>query len=170
MVNGLAMLDGKPFTGKGRGKRGFKKEEIEKHRKELDSISPEIKVGKKGYKLDLTKGLEEHEIEYSYVDGKLHGMNREFYPNGKARLECNYNGGLRDGIERKWDEDGSLMKETEFKNGKMHGVEKIYINGMLDAEMIWKEDEMIQLKAFFKGRLSMLEVYENGKIVKSEFY
>ena len=170
MVNGIAMLEGKPFTGNGKRKRGFKKGEIEKRKEEFDALSPEIKFGKSSYKLDLTKGLEEHEIEYSYLDGKLHGMNREYYPSGQIRRECNYNNGLRDGIAKNWEENGSLRHETEYKNGKRNGVEKIYKNGVLDMESIFKNDEMIQLKAFYEGRLSMLEVYENGEIVKSEFY
>src|SRR5690554_4066367 len=171
MVNGIAMLEGKPFTGSGRGKKGFKKDELERHKEELDALSPEIKFGKVSRKLDLTKGLEEHEIEYSYVDGKLQGMNREYYPSGQKRTECNYNCGLRDGIEKDWEENGDLKKETEYKNGERFGFEKIYKNGVLYSETIWKDDEIIQLKFFYEdGRLNMFEEYKNGEIIKSEFY
>jgi antitoxin component YwqK of YwqJK toxin-antitoxin module len=171
MVNGIAMLEGKPFTGNGKAKRGFKKDEIENHKEKLDALSPEIKLGKISRKLDLTKGLEKHQIEYSYVDGKLHGMNRKYYPSGHKRVECNYNCGLPDGIEKTWEENGNLNKETEYKNGKMDGVEKIYKDGILTTEMIWEKDEMIQLKAFYEdGRLNMFEVYKNGEIIESEFY
>ena len=171
IVNGIAMLQGKPFTGKGKTKRGFNKDEIEKHKEKLDNLSPEIKSGKRSFKINLPKLIEEHEIDYSYVEGKLHGINRNYYPNGQMRLECNYKDGLQNGIEKEWEENSSLRKEIEYKEGKKHGVEKVYKNGILDTQSIWKNDEMIELKAFYEdGSLNMFEEYKNGEIITSEFY
>lgn len=168
--NGLLMLDGKPFTGSGIGKRGFSKEEIETQKEKLDELSPELKSGENRFKIDIRGILEEHKVEYSYKDGKMHGINRDYYPNGTIRRECNYDMGLKNGVEKLMTKDGNIMRETNYVNGVNHGIEKIYNEGVLDTETEWSNNEIISLKGYFEGRLSMYEEYENGQITKSEFY
>lgn len=51
------------------------------------------------------------------ADGKLHGVCRQFHPNGKLFCEEPYRHGLQDGTFRYWDASGKLRGESLLRNG-----------------------------------------------------
>ena len=71
--------------------------------------------------------------EAPYVDGKLHGIKRSWYRNGKPELEARYERGSLQGVKA-WSEDGLLLSEAEARTlaeNELLGDEALY--GALDA-------------------------------------
>ena len=62
------------------------------------------------------------EKEIPYCEGKLNGMARYYYTNGKPEREKSYTMGVEDGIDRKYDPDnGNITTNLFFKNGVPDG-------------------------------------------------
>jgi len=55
--------------------------------------------------------------ERNYVNGKIEGVVRLYYPDGKVMEEGAYKNDTRDGISRWYGVDGKLSIEYEYKNG-----------------------------------------------------
>lgn len=65
--------------------------------------------------------------ERNYVQGKLEGVERGFYPDGRLDHECTYVKGNKEGLEKKYWEDGKLRSEEMFKDGSsVKGTLKTY--------------------------------------------
>ena len=67
---------------------------------------PEGGVSKRGYR----------------VDGELHGLVEELYPNGLTRSRYHYNHGVPDGDFEEFAPTGALIKKGSFWNGKLDGL------------------------------------------------
>ncbi len=52
--------------------------------------------------------------EYPFLDGKMHGLVREWWENGQPSVETNFDKGQRHGSNKYWRKDGSLMKEQIY--------------------------------------------------------
>lgn len=60
----------------------------------------------------------DHEIaELNYLCGEKHGTNKEFYRDGKNKLEEHYLNGVLDSVKRKWSDKGKLLEESFWENG-----------------------------------------------------
>lgn len=57
--------------------------------------------------------------ERTYINGKLEGTVRIYYPTGKIMEEGLYTNGVRDGISRWYDQEGNVTIEYEYKNGEL---------------------------------------------------
>lgn len=55
--------------------------------------------------------------EENFLNGKLHGITKEWWPNGKLWYEGNFQNGLKHGVCKTWNEDGTLYFEGNFING-----------------------------------------------------
>ncbi len=73
-----------------------------------------------------------------YVDGKRHGLARDFYENGSLKLEMHYDHGKKHGAALTYDEKGKLAKESYYTNDELDGVRKIYSKGKIRAEIPYK--------------------------------
>lgn len=56
--------------------------------------------------------------EYPYVNGKMHGVMKEWWDNGQPSAETNFAGGMRHGLNRYWDMKGKLTKEQTYEHDK----------------------------------------------------
>ncbi len=60
----------------------------------------------------------DHEIaELNYLCGEKHGTNKEFYRDGKNKLEEHYLNGVLDSVKRKWSDKEKLIEESFWENG-----------------------------------------------------
>lgn len=51
-------------------------------------------------------------------------IQREYYPDGKVRLEASYRDGKRDGIYKEYYRNGNLKSEFSYRNGIKDGMQK----------------------------------------------
>lgn len=57
--------------------------------------------------------------ERIYQNGKIEGLVKIFYDNGKIMEEGLYKSGLRDGISKWYDQEGNMTIEYEYKGGEL---------------------------------------------------
>lgn len=57
--------------------------------------------------------------ERNYKSGKLEGVVKIYYDNGKIMEEGAYQNGTRDGISKWYDQEGNVTIEYEYKNGEL---------------------------------------------------
>ena len=81
---------------------------------------------------------------YNYSDGKLDGLQKEFYESGELKAEYEMKNGLRDGYGKEFFEDGTIAWERHFSNGKGMGTE-YYPNGMKKRERIYEGNRQIMV-------------------------
>ncbi|HHM12990.1 MAG TPA: hypothetical protein ENJ16_05510 [Planctomycetaceae bacterium] len=55
--------------------------------------------------------------ECTYVLGKIHGVERQWYPNGQLSMERHRAFGKEHGVSRGWHPNGQLMYESQYVNG-----------------------------------------------------
>lgn len=56
--------------------------------------------------------------EYPFVNGRLHGVVREWWDNGQLSTETHFEHGKRHGQNRYWSRSGQLMKEQVYEHDK----------------------------------------------------
>ncbi len=56
--------------------------------------------------------------EYPYIDGKMHGVMKEWWENGQQSAETNFDHGQRHGLNRYWDMKGKQTKEQIYDHDK----------------------------------------------------
>ena len=72
--------------------------------------------------------------EMTVVNGKAHGLTRDYHPNGQLSAEMPVENGLQHGTIRHWATDGRFLGEYQMEHGT--GVAKLwYDNGALHAEV-----------------------------------
>ena len=79
---------------------------------------------------------------YNYSNGKLNGIQKEFYENGKVKAEYEMKNGLKDGSGKEFYEDGTIAWERNLTGGKGIGTE-YYPNGMKKRERIYESNRQI---------------------------
>lgn len=57
--------------------------------------------------------------ERTYINGKLEGVVKVYYPTGKIMEEGMYTNGVRDGVSKWYDQDGNITIEYEYDNGEL---------------------------------------------------
>ena len=57
-----------------------------------------------------------------WVDDKIRGVKKRFYPDGTLQLEATYRDGVAEGPTRSYDPKGNLTREESNKDGKRHGM------------------------------------------------
>ena len=70
-----------------------------------------------------------------YLDNKSHGEHKHWYENGQLSFHYFYSHDILNGTMREWHENGQLAFQGRYKNGKMVGIWKEwYANGQLSFE------------------------------------
>lgn len=79
--------------------------------------------------------------EQTLSGGKLNGVSKTYFPNGKLYLEEWYANDQKHGKVMQYYESGILYSETNYDSGKIHGVVKRYHkDGKLKAESRFSHD------------------------------
>jgi len=80
---------------------------------------------------------------YNYnADGKLDGLQKEFFESGKLKAEYQMKNGIRDGKGNEYYEDGQIAWERLFKDGTGLGTE-YYPNGMKMRERVYENNKQV---------------------------
>lgn len=56
--------------------------------------------------------------EYPLMDGRMHGVVREWWENGQPSVETSFDMGQRNGSNKYWRKDGTIMKEQIYDHDK----------------------------------------------------
>lgn len=56
--------------------------------------------------------------EYPFLEGRLHGVVKEWWDNGQISTETHFEKGQRHGLNRYWSKKGQLMKEQVYERDK----------------------------------------------------
>ena len=93
----------------------------------------------------------------NYINGKLNGLRKVFYPSGKIAEEAYYKNGIKVGSYKKYAENGIVLEESLYKNGEFDGL-----------AIFRSPDNVIVAKGMFiKGKKEGIwEFNTNGKITK----
>jgi antitoxin component YwqK of YwqJK toxin-antitoxin module len=115
-------------------------------------IGKDTYVGEwKYYHLDSDKIM----TTEKYVDGKLNGVRKVYYPSGKIAEETTYVNGKKEGAYKKHAEDGTVLEETIYKNNQYDGLAIFRSSG-----------KQISSQGMFKDgkKVGMWKILENGKM------
>ena len=98
--------------------------------------------------------------EENYENGRLEGVYKTFYPDGKPTEITSYKNGLLDGNYKKYSIKGFLYQEFNYSNGKLNGMAIYYSR---------KTGDLIK-KGPFKNdlRVGTWENYVDGELVSTE--
>jgi antitoxin component YwqK of YwqJK toxin-antitoxin module len=99
---------------------------------------------------------------YKVVDEKeVKVREKEFYENGKVKMEGEFKDGKRTGIWKAYFEDGTLWSEGEFVNGERNGYGLNYFpNGKLRMEGDYKNDKQTGHWKFYNEDGILIEEVE----------
>ena len=92
-----------------------------------------------------------------YVNGKLNGIRKVYYINGKIAEEATYKNGVKNGTYKKYSDTGIIFEETNYKNGQFDG-NAVFRNS----------DNVVVSKGLFKNgkKEGIWEFNSKGKITK----
>ncbi len=76
------------------------------------------------------------------VNGKKHGMGRQWYINGMKSSKQMWANGKRHGLRKAWQDDGNHDSETMFRKGKTYGLKiEWWPRGAKYLETIWRNNK-----------------------------
>ena len=96
-----------------------------------------------------------------YKNGIEEGVSTVYFENGSKKSKEIYHGGILDGLTEEWDDQGKLRRKLPYMRGQLHGVAKVFDDlGGLKEEM-----------TFDKGlREGPYRRYNRGvKVLEAEF-
>jgi antitoxin component YwqK of YwqJK toxin-antitoxin module len=111
------------------------------------------------------------ELEINYKQGERNGMSRTFYPNGKLKQEANFLNDKCEGLCKTYFDTGKLSSEENIKQDERNGICKYYhSNGKLKSESNYKQGERngISKEYFDSGVLEMLRNYDPASLHKNK--
>nr|WP_294935451.1 hypothetical protein [uncultured Flavobacterium sp.] len=92
----------------------------------------------------------------NYINGKLHGVRKVYYPNEKIAEEATYVNGIKNGPYKKYAENDVLFEDAVFKNDQYEGM----------ATFRNAENQITSQGMFKNGKkVGMWKVLEKGKLV-----
>ena len=95
----------------------------------------------------------------NYRNGKLDGLLRAFYPDGKIAEETTFKEGVKNGPYRKYTTKGIVLEESIYKNGELDGK----------AVFRWSDGKIVSEGNFVNGqKKGVWKFYEGGKLVRQE--
>lgn len=107
-------------------------------------------------------------LEY-YANGKLDGVRKVFYPNGKIAEETTYKNGIKEGMYKNYTESGIVLEETTYKNGQYEGLAIFRnVDNQIAGQGIFKNGKKVGMwKILEKGKLKDVNMnFENRKFGK----
>ncbi|ESU28830.1 MORN repeat protein [Flavobacterium limnosediminis JC2902] len=91
----------------------------------------------------------------NYVDGKLNGVRKVYFPNDKIAEETTYVNGKKEGKYKKYADNGVVLEESNYKNDQYDGMATFRIS-----------EKQISGQGMFKNgkKVGKWKVLENGKL------
>lgn len=74
--------------------------------------------------------------ELYYVDGKLHGEQKKWYPTGELHKRMNLKMGREEGMQQAFRKNGAIYANYESRNGRIFGLKRSNLCYELDNEQI----------------------------------
>lgn len=91
----------------------------------------------------------------NYVNGKLNGVRKVYYPNEKIAEETTYVNGVKEGVYKKYAENGVIFEDAIYKNDQYEGK----------ATFKNADDQIVGQGLFKNGKkVGMWKVLEKGKV------
>jgi antitoxin component YwqK of YwqJK toxin-antitoxin module len=107
-------------------------------------------------------------MEWPVVNGKMHGIRRQYDTNGNIEWEDSYIAGRPNGFD-KWFWPSGILSSLSFRvNGKIEGLETSYYeNGTLHSEVFYKKGKREGAEKWFftDGAIERIDVYKEGKFI-----
>lgn len=95
----------------------------------------------------------------NYSKGKLNGVRKVYFPDGKIAEETGYVNGIKNGIYKKYTEKGILLEDSNYKDGSFHGP-AVYRDAQGNVAVKGQ---------FTKGlKTGIWQYFENGKLVNED--
>lgn len=90
----------------------------------------------------------------TYVNDKIEGVRKVFFPDGSLAEEVMYKNGLKNGTSKKYNDKGALVEDTFYVNDELHGKYKVYDEkGLLAIDGQFKKDKKNGLwNYYFEGK------------------
>lgn len=101
----------------------------------------------------------------NYVNGKLDGLKRTYYPKSKIKSEISYTQGIFNGPYKTYNREGILVQEVNYAMGKKHEqAQYFYEDGKPLRVEHWDMGiKNGEFKSFYyKGHPQTIEVYKKG--------
>ncbi|MFA6582804.1 MAG: hypothetical protein WCS77_00780 [Elusimicrobiaceae bacterium] len=105
------------------------------------------------------------------------GVVKEFYPNGKIKVEELYQNGALNGKRIKYDELGRIWAEETYQNGMLDGLVKIhnyFKDKVFEEEAFFKNNKLngVRKSYYPNGNPSVEETYKEGLLhgVRKSYY
>lgn len=105
--------------------------------------------------------------EGTMKNGKLEGLRKMYFQNGKISVERYYTNAIPNGSEKEYYEDGSLKQKGEFVSGKEDGIWEAYFpNGQPKQQTNFKMGilEGKSTKYYSTGKILSVITGHNGKV------
>ncbi len=85
-----------------------------------------------------------------FLDGKpYNGSARDLHKNGKPKGEYTFKEGRLHGVVKEWWDNGQLSTETHFENGQRHGLNRYWSKkGKLMKEQVYEHDKSVSEKHY----------------------
>jgi len=102
-----------------------------------------------------------------FLNGRLSGHRKMYYPNSNLAMEKEYKDGLDNGFENEYFEDGSLKQKGEFLNGKEEGIwESYFPNGQVKLRSRYHSGEIYDTstKYYSTGKIKETVFIKKGKV------
>lgn len=104
-------------------------------------------------------------------NGKLEGIRKKYFQNGKLSLEREYSESISNGLEKEYYEDGSLKQKGIMKNNKEIGVWEMYFpNGQVKQRATFTEDHKNDesIAYYSNGKIFEHNTMVDGKVIKDK--
>lgn len=131
----------------------------------FDAKGKKISEGKEVNKLRegewkfYNEGTEKLISTETYVNGKINGVKKVYFPGGKVAEEVTYVNGIMEGPYKQYNEKGTVLEESVYKNDKLNGPVTYR-----DAR-----GEVASKGQFVDNRKTgKWQFFEKGKVVKEE--
>ena len=80
-----------------------------------------------------------------FKNGKVEGIQKDYYENGKIKREISHKNGVVDGLAKVYYPTGKLMLEENYKNDQLDGIVKRYDeSGKIISEEFYKNGNKIK--------------------------
>ena len=103
----------------------------------------------------------------NFVNGKLEGLQREYYSNGQLQSEIKYINGKVDAVIGYYERSDHPKREKNYVDGKLEGWQRDYYhNGQLKSETNYVEGEPSEEKTYYSDGNPEIEIiYELGEML-----
>lgn len=100
-----------------------------------------------------------------YYNDALHGLDEQWYANGKKEQQCRYIMGKKHGLSTEWYENGQMSYKCTFVYDRQHGVENAwYADGTPQKSLGWAHGRRdgVDQRWNTKGRLIKKRSWKHG--------